>query len=653
MATIVFGAVNGNWNDDTKWVGGVKPTAADDAQLVLASGNCTIDAAAVCRSLDCNTYTGILTHNAFDLSIGDGTAGAGNIALRLVAGMTYTVSNSDLSQIIFLSTSTTQQTIDWGGKTSGDIEFNGVGGSWIFSSAHTGRQVIVTRGTFNANGQACNWFEFKATSGNTKTITLGAANITITGSSIPWDLASGGTTFTANTAAITFTGTSPTMQGPAFTFGGTVSFTGAGSPIINAAFNFANFTRTGTAAKTDGLTLNTGITVTAVLTLTGNSRINQLLIKSNTIGTARTITNSGATMTISNTDFQDITVGTAWDASARTDIGDCGGNTNITFPASATQTATGTSSFTWSTHGWTSRVPLPQDDVVINNAFSASQTITADMPRLGRSINFTGATGTPAWTNTIAQSIFGSITLISGMTITGTNTLTLAGRSSYSLTSAAKQYTQAVSIIAPSGTYTLNDAFSTAGAFTLTNGGFTAVTFNVTALTVSSSNSNTRSLTLGTGTWTLTSTSTATVWNLATTTGLTFSGASSIITISTTSTNTRTFSGGGLTYGTLTYTVAGSTGKLTLIESNTFSVLNFSDVTNARTLEFTAGTTTTIVNTNGFNVQGTSGKLMTIQSATASSHTLSSANQQSCDYLSISRSTAQGGGSVVCWRQFN
>lgn len=57
----------------------------------------------------------------------------------------------------------------------------------------------------------------------------------------------------------------------------------------------------------------------------------------------------------------------------------------------------------------------------------------------------------------------------------------------------------------------------------------------------------------------------------------------------------------------------------------------------ARTLQFTAGTTTTI---GTFNVYGNAGAgiKMTIGSDTTATHTLTSANQQSCHDLSISYS---------------
>jgi hypothetical protein len=118
--------------------------------------------------------------------------------------------------------------------------------------------------------------------------------------------------------------------------------------------------------------------------------------------------------------------------------------------------------------------------------------------------------------------------------------------------------------------------------------------------------------------------------------------------ISTASASSRTFasgSGSNKTFNKLTYTVAGSTGALVLTGAGTFDTINFSDVTNARTLTLPASTTTTI--TSAFNVNGTSGKLMTINSSSAGTRaTLSKASGVvSCDYLSIFDSTATGGAS--------
>lgn len=100
----------------------------------------------------------------------------------------------------------------------------------------------------------------------------------------------------------------------------------------------------------------------------------------------------------------------------------------------------------WSASSWTTRVPLPQDDAYLGNAFSASQTVTADMPRLGKSIDWTGATGSPTWGGSTAIAIYGSLTLISGMTMSVSGAPTFSGRGNYTLTSAGKTLNAAVNL---------------------------------------------------------------------------------------------------------------------------------------------------------------------------------------------------------------
>lgn len=642
MATIVAAAGGGDWNTGGSWVGGVAPTAADDAQVVLASGNMSIGSGAVCRSADFSTYTGTLSGTG-TLTIGDATAGISNIALKLVAGMTVTGTPS----FTFISTSATVQTIDFANKRVNNVTFSPAsGGSWQLTGQMdvngTGGTVTLTRGTLNTNGQTCAWGRFESGGSATRALTLGASVITMGGNNNSiWNTNNSGITFTANTSEIIFTGFSVTFRSTNLTYN-KITFTGSGAEFFNnqsSAITIGTLTVTGSAAKTDSFQIGSNLTITVALVLTGNSTINRLQVRTDTVGTARTLTTTGATVTATNVDFMDITLSVSKDFSAQTDIGNGGGCTNITFPASVTQTWSGTSGGNWSTNAWTTRVPLPQDDVVISSAFSASQTITADMPRLGRSITWAGSTGNPTWAfSSITNALFGSFTLISGMVISGTQVLNFSGRSSFTITTATKSITPQPHIVAPSGTYTLSDSFSTTRDFFVDIGGFDTGNFDMTMLSFATNNSNTRSVTLGTSTITATSTGLVLIFNMTTATGMTFSGANSTFIISGAGSSARTFAGGGKIFGTLTYTVAGSTGQLEMTGSNSFAQINFSDITNARTLLFTAGTTTTIRNLNGFNVRGTSGKLMTIGSITAANHTLNSSLQQSTNYVSISRS---------------
>lgn len=510
----------------------------------------------------------------------------------------------------------------------------------ITGGAHTG--------TLNINGQTltCGTFNYSGT--GTRSLTLGAANITITGSTgTVWNMGTitNLTLSAANTSCtITFTGASAIFNGGTGNTYNDIVMSGSGNAQLGNSIICRNFTRTGTAVKTDGLLLVGGnTTVTGTFTCDGNSAINRMIIYSSVVGSARTIT--AAAVSITNTDFIDITgAGAAsWDLSAITGgSGDCGGNTGITFTTAATQTATGTASFSWSTHGWTSRVPLPQDDVVIDNAFVAGRVITGDMPRLGKSIDFTGVSGTPTFSPT-NTTIYGSLTLTSDVTLNAAGNLIFAGRGAFNITTADKSFGSQLIVTAPGGTYTLVGDITTTANLIHNNGTFDAAGYNITVFGVTSNSGLTRSLTLGSGTWSLTSTS-GVPWNMASA-GLTFSGASATIVFSTTTTSTRTFAGAGLTYGTLTYTVAGSTGTLEITGANTFTNINFSDASNARQISFTAGTTTTI--TGNFNVFGTSGKLMTIASISDAQHTLSKASGtvNTVDYVTIRRSTAEGGAS--------
>lgn len=398
-----------------------------------------------------------------------------------------------------------------------------------------------------------------------------------------------------------------------------------------------NLTITGPATKVKTVSFASAVTLSGTFTVTGNSTINRILLQSSVVGTARSITPTAFSFT--NVDFMDITaVGTAWTG---TSMGNALGNSNITFDAPATQTRSGAGG-NYSTAGsWTSRVPLPQDNVVIGAG--ASGTITMDMPRLGADVDFTGFTGTAALG--VGVTNYGSITLATGMTLSGVFVWTPSGRSTHTITSAGKTFPRDVVINAPGGTYTLQDAFSTAlvalPGFLLSMGTFVDNGKAVAVNSFDTATGGTRALTM-TGTWTLNGTLAGTIFRVQPA-GSTVSASTSTIIISAATANARSFMGGGFTYGTLTYTVAGSTGSLTITGANTFATLNFSDASNARSLLFTAATTTTISTL--FNVVGTAGKLMTVDSPTAATHTLTKPGggvMSGMDYLNVAHSIATG-----------
>ncbi len=247
MATLYAKTAGGLWSSANTWsnvsAGGVDnsgpPTAADNVIFEALSGNVTIDtSAAVCRSLDCTsgtgTYAGTLTHTVgIILTIGDGTAGAGNVALKLTAGMTYTLGGAN-STITFSSTSATQQTITTAGKTIGNTSFAGVGSSYLLSDAFTSNAASLMslgNGTLNTNGQTVSLGSFTASGSSARTLTMGASAITVsgTGSAIWTAVTSTNLTVTANTATVTLTGVNAGFSGGGINWNGlSVVITGSG-----------------------------------------------------------------------------------------------------------------------------------------------------------------------------------------------------------------------------------------------------------------------------------------------------------------------------------------------------------------------------------------------------------------------------------------
>lgn len=562
-----------NWNTNGAWVGGVQPTAADDV-IIPASAVVTIPASttALGRSVTVQASgTVAFAATTSTLAIGGGTAGASNVALSVSS--TATITLTGVGTINLVSTSATQQTITTGGKTLPSITVNGAGSSYILGDALTwapGATFTLTSGTFNSGNYSMTGGILSTSGSTARTLTLGSSTITLSSSSTPIVVIGTNLTMTSNTAGFTVNGVNPRVNVAVNMNGSSLTYNGGGAGTIASGGTWSNVTFTGTATKTDRFGLEGTLTATGTFTVNGNSTVNRVLVWSTTIGSSRTIT--AATVTVTNADFMDITGAGAgsWNVASITgNSGDCGGNSGITFTTPATQTNTGaTGSWSDSTK-WTSRVPLPQDDVVIN---TGSGTITANMPRLGKSINFTGFTGTASFNTT--TELYGSLTLASGMTL-GANTqaITLAGRSSYTITSAGKQFPNQIQFNNYGGTYTLQDALYTTQAITQFSGTFNTNNQTVTCLTFATRGSITRVLTFGTSTINLTSTAATTVWSIGTT-GLTMSAASSTIVISTASGNTRIFISGGQTYGTITYTVANSPGALNITGSSTYGTIN-------------------------------------------------------------------------------
>jgi hypothetical protein len=606
-----------NWSTSSGGASGASVPTAADSVFFDQAGTYTV------------TCTGALACNDFTVSAGtvtfaNGTGPTWSIAgsVSLVAGTVWTATGTKT----FIATSAKTITTN-GVNFPGNCTFNGVGGSWTLGSAlsTTIYDIVVTNGTFDTSSTG----NYSVTCGsltssntNVRTINLNASTVSaLSGTTFT---TSTSLTFNAGTSQINVTSNNITFAGGGQTFYN-VSFTsGAATPAITGANTFNNLTFTGkTAVGVNLITLSANQTINGTLTLgAGTAAAYRTMIASDTIGTQRTLTvNTIASLT--DIDFQDIVAAGASGTWSGTRLGNCGGNSNITFPAAKTVYYRQTGSANWGATGsgsWSATsggaldatmFPLAQDTAVFPAAtYPASGSTTTinagynigtiDMS-LRTSNTMTLATGS---TN---PNIYGNWVNGTGITSTGTASLIFAGRATQIITSAGKAFAQALSINSPSGTVQLQDAFAnnTTNGTTLTAGTLSLQSYSLTTATFSSSNSNTRTIAFGTGN--ITCTDTGTAWTTATSTNLTTTGTQ-VVNVTSTGSTAITVSTGSLSEAnSISYNLTGGT----------YSVA-FNGTPSVRNLNFTgfAGTLSAINTTNVYgNLTISTG--MTVSASTA------------------------------------
>ena len=310
-----------------------------------------------------------------------------------------------------------------------------------------------------------------------------------------------------------------------------------------------------------------------------------VLIQGTPLGTPVIFT-VATTITPKNIDFMDVTAAGAasWDFSARTDVGDAGGNTGITFPATlGTATWDGTAGSASNPAKWDiGRIPLVGiDDVTIP---TTGITFTDDMPRMGKSITVSG-TGTIVQTTN--NSIYGSYTLASGITHNNIS-IYFRGRSNFTITTAGKQFSHI--FYAYGGTYTYQDNI-TAGSTTFEAGTVDYNGFNLTQgglFTVNTTKPVT--IYLRSGTFTFTRNDATGAWRMTGVTTLTFNAGTSTIIMSSSTNTAHDFICGGLVYNNVTVQGAGNY-ALTVTGSNDFNVFKVDASQSAKRVNFTDATT--------------------------------------------------------------
>lgn len=540
------------------------------------------------------------------------------------------------------------QTITSSGKAFlGNMTVNTYGGTVQLADAlNIGTNTLnVINGTFNTQNYNVTAGSLSSSNSNVRAINLGSSTVTLASGNTVTFTTSTNLTFNAGTSTIAVSAQAATFNGGGLNFYN-VSFnaTTANINTINGVNTFNNLTITAPASA--GLmqfAFSANQTITGTLTCAGATAVRRIFLRSSTLGTQRDLT--VGTLVADDCDFRDIDIlGTAAGTSP-TRAGDCGGNAGITFPSPKTVYWNLAGTQSWSSTGWASssggtpdinNFPLAQDTAVFDDTGSVTGAITVNAAwNIG---TFDASNRTSAMVLTTAGNspvVYGNWKFGTGVSsVDTTGSFIFGGRGVQTITSNGISFGCAINIFGFNNTVTLADAFSTTSAtanrstLTLTQGGFDAVSYNVTAQQVIISGPASPSIfKMGSGTWTLSGTSG--VWNAATITNLTFYKGTANIVLSDTSTAARSFAGGGLSYNKLTIGGTTGTSTLTITGNNQFTELA-STKTVAHTIAFGSNNQTF----GAWTVTGTAGNVVTL-TGTATGNTLAGACTSGIDYLAM------------------
>jgi hypothetical protein len=647
----------GNWNDTNRWsttsggAGGADLPRSHDDVVFDSSSNATAYTATV------NAITG--GNRCKSLTIAG--PGSGNVTL---AGSTALYIHDDITLPATGLTRTYTGAITLTGSTSGKtlttngvalestITVNGVGCEWALGSAldNGPSNLNITNGSFDLASYNLTIVNINCTSQNSVTLSLSTSSITTSGT---LNFSGTGLTLNAGTSTISNNrGNSAHVinGGSGLTFYNySVTATNPSNVTVNGANTFNNFTVVGkTSAGVTPISFDANQTINGTLTLSaGTNATMRHFVQSNTFGTTRTLTCNAVSMT--DVDFRDITIAGAAAPASGTRIGDCKGNSGITFTAAANKYWNLAGGGNWSATGWATSsggtpdvndFPLAQDTCIFEaTGLNSGATVTVNAAYNIGTIDMSARTTNTMTlaTGSTTPSIYGNWINGTGTTLTGTGTLGFSGRGSQTITSAGVTFTQSFTINTPGGSVTLQDAFSTnrnaASTLLVRYGTFDANGYNVTltgsiSQVSAAATTTTRQLSIGSGTWTIAGSNGFSV----TSTNLTVTGTG---TISLTSASAKTFTGDGVTYTNITLDQGGA-GTLTITGNNTFKdITNTYKATGATAIAM--GTTTQRVSQ--WTAAGESGRVLTVQGTSASSPATliftGSGTAANVDYLTI------------------
>lgn len=532
-----------------------------------------------------------------DISFSGPTAGSlgwvvTNSGIEITGSLTVAASGVTMSPTLYMSGSSTH-TITTNSVNISALYLVGTGTFTLGTAFTTNGTLYFSLGTFSTNNFNLTCSVFDQSSSGTRTINLGSSTVNITGSSYPTgsqSVANGwaNVTFNAGTSQVNFSGnlafyinfgnktwynvsmTATTISQNAI--GITLGYTVSDNPTFNN-FSIAGQTQAGLA----NIFLNANLTINGTFTIgAATSAVTRLMVLGKTLGTVKTITAAAFAAGATDVDWRDITIAGAAGTISGTRFGNCGGCTNITFDAAKTVYWNLSGAQNWSATGWATasggspslnNFPLAQDAAVFDNTGSVTGTITINSNwNIGTLDTSTRTNAMTLASGSTSPAFYGNFTYGSGVTPTGTGTFTFANRSTKTLDSGGKTFTQSVTINAPGGGIQIVTNSLTLGSTLTTT--LTAGTLDLNSLTLSTgifdgSNTNTRTLAFGTGQINITGTNT-TVLTLFSATGLTVTGTPVVNATDSGSVGTRVMQFNGVTSNFISLNVTAGTDSFTI-----------------------------------------------------------------------------------------
>ena len=621
--TLYWRGGTGNWSSTTSWdtvqngAGGAAiPTSLDsvifDSTSNATAYTVTIDAGVTQARCASFTMAGPASGNV-TLAGTIGISFHGNVSFA-ATGITRTYTGAIQCAGNSSYTFTTN-----GLSLANNITITGIDSTWTLGSPLLMGGVTalsITYGTFStsaSNHNISGLYFFTIGGTNKRTLNLNGSTITMSGSSLSF-IPTTNLTFNAGTSDIFLTNASSTLDGGGLTFYNIRFNPAAGFLIsINGANTFNTFKYNTYSNGTGNVEFSANQTI-ASLDVSGSTPIQRTFLRSNTIGVQRTLT-VGSIVSTQDIDFRDINIAGAVAPISGTRLGDCGGNSGITFPAAKTVYWNLAGTQTWSATGWATgsggtpainNFPLAQDTAVFDNA-GAAGTVTIDNSWNIGTIDSTLRSSGMTLGGSTSFTMYGDLKFrASGFSNGFAGNITLAGRNKTIYLNPQQGLINTIAISAVGSTVELQSNLSIGNNnFQLSAGTFNQNNFTISAPTIVCDNTYTKIWNMGSGTVTSTGAGGISFQSSATVTG---TG-----TFNLTSASTKSFQGNGISFSGITLNQGGA-GTLSVSGNNTFANISKS-FTGATTISLGSA----ITRVGAWTSTGTAGNLLSITGTSAAS----------------------------------